>query len=42
MNKDLLTWMKFFTTDNLEEIEDELIAENEIMRKAIKQYDEKL
>lgn len=28
--------MKFFTTDNLEEIEDELIAENEIMRKAIK------
>ena len=42
MNKDLLTWMKLFTTDNLEEIEDELIAENEIMRKAIKQYDEKL
>ena len=29
MNKDLLTWMKFFTTDNLEEIEDELIAESD-------------
>lgn len=36
MNKDLSTWMKFLTADNLEEIEDELIAENEIMRKAIK------
>lgn len=32
--------MKFFTTDNLDEIEDELIAENEIMRKAIKKYKE--
>ena len=47
MNKDLLTWMKFFTTDNLEGIEDELIAENEIMLKVIKKYkwfiaDEKL
>ncbi|WP_161976146.1 hypothetical protein [Brachyspira catarrhinii] len=40
MNKDFITWMKFFTTDNLEEIEDELIAENEIMRKAIKKYKE--
>ena len=40
MNKDLSTWMKFFTADNLEEIEDELIAENEIMRKAIKKYKE--
>ena len=29
MHKDLLTWMKFFTTDNLEEIEDELIAESD-------------
>ena len=40
MNKDLLTWMKFFTTDNLEGIEDELIAENEIMLKVIKKYKE--
>lgn len=40
MNKDFITWMKFFTTDNLDEIEDELIAENEIMRKAIKKYKE--
>lgn len=34
----LLSWMKFFTSDNLELIEDELKEENQIMSKVIEEY----
>ena len=34
----LLTWMKFFTSDNLKDIEKELKEANPIMRKAIEEY----
>ena len=34
----LLSWMKFFTSDNLELIEEELKEENQIMSKVIEEY----
>ena len=34
----LLSWMKFFTSDNLELIEEELKEENKIMSKVIEEY----
>ena len=34
----LLTWMKFFTSDNLELIEKELKEENQIISKVIEEY----
>ena len=34
----LLSWMKFFTSDNLELIEEELKEENQIMNKVIEEY----
>ena len=37
-NNRLLSWMKFFTSDNLELIEDELKEENKIMSKVIEEY----
>ena len=37
-NNRLLSWMKFFTSDNLELIEDELKEENQIMSKVIEEY----
>ena len=37
-NNILLSWMKFFTSDNLELIEDELKEENQIMSKVIEEY----
>ena len=37
-NNRLLSWMKFFTSDNLELIEEELKEENQIMNKVIEEY----
>ena len=37
-NNRLLSWIKFFTSDNLELIEDELKEENKIMSKVIEEY----
>ena len=37
-NNKLLSWMKFFTSENLEEIENELKEENQIMSKVIEEY----
>ena len=37
-NNRLLSWMKFFTSDNLELIEKELKEENQIMSKVIEEY----
>ena len=37
-NNRLLSWMKFFTSDNLELIEEELKEENQIMSKVIEEY----
>ena len=37
-NNRLLSWMKFFTSDNLELIEEELEEENQIMSKVIEEY----
>ena len=37
-NNRLLSWMKFFTSDNLELIEDELKEKNQIMSKVIEEY----
>ena len=37
-NNILLSWMKFFTSDNLELIEEELKEENQIMSKVIEEY----
>ena len=37
-NNKLLSWMKFFTSENLELIEEELKEENQIMSKVIEEY----
>ena len=37
-NNRLLSWMKFFTSDNLELIEEELKEENQIISKVIEEY----